>query len=156
MLVRRANAEDASTLTALTQASGAYAGEYRALLDTLSITPQQVERELFFLVEDDHGGTVGYYSLIIDPPAAADHPPAWREAELDLLFVADHAQGGGLGALMFRHMTQQARGHGIARVRIVSHPPAEPFYLRMGCTRIGVEPPHGRVTWERPRLAFDL
>ncbi|MBF6023473.1 GNAT family N-acetyltransferase [Lysobacter niastensis] len=154
MLVRRATAADAATLTALTQASGAYEGEYRSILDGLSITPEQIDRELFFLVEDDHGGTVGYYGLIVG--SAAVDLSGTREAELDLMFVADHAQGGGLGGLLFRHMAQQAREHGIARVRIVSHPPAESFYLRMGATRIGTQPPHGRATWERPVLELRI
>ena len=147
MLVRRAVAPDAQALTDLTQSSTAYAGEYGAILDGLVITPAQVERDLYYLVEDDHGGTVGYYSLIAHDDGLA---------ELDLLFVADHAQGGGLGALLFRHMVMVAREHGFTRVRIVSHPPAEPFYLRMGAQRVGTQPPQGRVTWSRPLLELLL
>jgi GNAT superfamily N-acetyltransferase len=147
MLIRRAVAADAQSLTSLTQASQAYAGEYRAILDGLTITAQQIERELCYLVEDDHGGTVGYYCLI---------PHTDGGAELDLLFVADHAQGGGLGALLFQHMAKTAREAGIERVRIISHPPAEAFYLRQGATRIGTQPPQGRVTWERPLLELPL
>lgn len=147
MLVRRAVAADTQALTDLTQSCSAYAGEYRAILDGLAISPTQIERDLYYLVEDDHGGTVGYYSLIAHDDGLA---------ELDLLFVADHAQGGGLGALLFRHMVKVAREHGFARVRIVSHPPAEAFYLRMGAQRIGTQPARGRVTWERPVLEIRL
>ncbi|HEY5780743.1 MAG TPA: GNAT family N-acetyltransferase [Lysobacter sp.] len=147
MLVRRAVAADAQALTDLTQSSTAYAGEYRAILDGLAITPAQIERDLYYLVEDDHGGTVGYYSLIAHDDGLA---------ELDLLFVADHAQGGGLGALLFHHMATVAREHGFTRVRIVSHPPAEPFYLSMGAQRVGTQPPRGRVSWSRPVLELHL
>ena len=147
MLVRRAVAADAQALTGLTRSSSAYVGQYSAILEGLAITPAQVERDLCYLVEDDHGGTVGYYSLIAHDGGLA---------ELDLLFVADHAQGGGLGALLFRHMVNVAREHGFTRVRIVSHPPAEPFYLRMGARRVGSQPPQGRVTWARPLLELHL
>lgn len=147
MLVRRAVAADAQALTDLTQSSSAYAGEYRAILEGLAITPAQIERDQCYLVEDDHGGTVGYYSLIAHDLGLA---------ELDLLFVADHAQGGGLGALLFRHAVMVAREHGFTRMHIVSHPPAEPFYLRMGAQRVGTQPPQGRVTWSRPLLELRL
>jgi GNAT superfamily N-acetyltransferase len=147
MLVRRAVAVDAQVLTDLTRSSSAYAGEYRAILEDLAITPAQIERDQCYLVEDDHGGTVGSYSLIAHDAGLA---------ELDLLFVADHAQGGGLGALLFRHMIKVAREHGFTRVRIVSHPPAEPFYLRMGAQRVGTLPPSDRVAWERPVLEMRL
>lgn len=147
MLVRRAVAADAQALTDLTQSSSAYAGEYRAILEGLAISPALVERDLYYLVEDDHGGTIGYYSLIAHDDGLA---------ELDLLFVADHAQGGGLGALLFRHMVVVAREHGFDRVRIVSHPPAEEFYLLMGARRVGTQPARGRVTWERPVLEIRL
>mgnify|MGYP003585254064 CR=1 FL=1 len=146
MLVRRAVPADASALTALTQASGAYAGEYRAILDGLAITPQQLAGEACQLVEDDHGGIIGYYCLV----------PHGDDVELDLMFVADHAQGGGIGALLFRHMLKHAHAMGARKVRIVAHPPAEAFYLRMGARRIGTHPPSGRVIWTRPILEIDV
>jgi GNAT superfamily N-acetyltransferase len=146
VLVRRANAADAPALTALTQASGAYRGEHRAILEGLEISAEQVARDECHLVEDDHGGIVGYYSLIV----------SGEDAELDLMFVADHVQGGGLGALLFRHMASVAKARGARRVRIVSHPPAEAFYLRMGAQRVGLKPPDGRVDWARPVLELAL
>ena len=139
--IRRAVAADADALTALTRSSGAYAGVYRVILDGYAITPDQIARdELHVAIAD--GCLLGYYSLVID----AD------DAELDLLFVADAAQGRGVGALLVDHMKQRAGARGARRVRIVSHPPAEAFYLRMGARRIGEQPPRGRVTWSRPLL----
>ena len=141
--IRRAVAADAGTLTALTQASAAYAGAYRAILDGYAITPAQVERDEMHVAIDTDGRMLGYYSLSRDPETGA---------ELDLLFVDDAAQGRGLGALLFAHMRQRAAALGIPRVRIVSHPPSEAFYLRMGAVRVGEQPPRGRVGWSRPVL----
>ena len=141
--IRRAVAADAERLTALTQASGAYAGPFRAILDGYVITPAQIERDEVHVAVDPDGDVLGYYSLVIDPVDGA---------ELDLLFVDDTAQGRGLGALLFAHMRQRADACGVSRVRIVSHPPSESFYLRMGAVRIGEQPPRGRVTWARPLL----
>ena len=142
--ILRAGASDADALTALTHASSAYDGPYRAILDGYAITPAQVERDAIHVAVDDGGALLGYYSLV--------HGGAAQAAELDLLFVADAAQGRGVGALLFAHMRQLARALGVRRVRIVSHPPAAPFYLRMGAVRIGEQPPHGRVGWARPLL----
>jgi GNAT superfamily N-acetyltransferase len=141
--IRRGAAADADALTALTQASRAYDGAYRAILEGYTVTPAQVERDEMHVAIDADGRLLGYYSLVLD---ASD------EAELDLLFVDDAAQGRGLGALLFAHMQKRARMLGLVRVRIVSHPPAERFYLRMGAVRIGEQPPRGRIGWTRPVL----
>ncbi|MGW3728445.1 GNAT family N-acetyltransferase [Streptomyces sp. NPDC000851] len=49
---------------------------------------------------------LGFCALILDPP------------ELDLAFVADDAQGGGIGRLLMEHMIGQARDAGLASVRV--------------------------------------
>lgn len=141
--VRRAIAADADALTALTQASRAYDGPYRAILDGYAVTPAQISRDELHVAIGDDERVVGYYSLVVDGAG---------EAELDLLFVDDTAQGRGIGALLFSHMRQCALACGTRRVRIISHPPSENFYLRMGARRVGEQPPSGRVTWTRPVL----
>ena len=141
--IRRATAADAERLTALTHASRAYDGPYRAILDGYAITPAQVARDEMHVAVDAGDRVLGYYSLVVD---------ATHGAELDLLFVDDAAQGRGLGARLFAHMRERAGARGVARIRIVSHPPSEPFYLRMGAVRIGEQPPRGRVGWTRPVL----
>ncbi|NUS37935.1 MAG: GNAT family N-acetyltransferase [Lysobacter sp.] len=142
--IRRAVGADADALTALTQRSRAYEGRYRAILEGYAITAAQVARDACHAAFDEDGGLLGYYSLVHDRVAG--------DAELDLLFVDDAAQGRGVGALLFAHMRKTARALGAHRVRIVSHPPAEPFYLRMGAVRVGEQPPRGRVAWARPLL----
>ena len=140
LLIRKAIASDAPALTALMHASAAYQGHYAAILDGYAVTPAQIARDLVFLAHE-RDDLWGFYSLTLLP-----------EPELDLMFVADEAQGTGLGRWLIQHLRTIATARGIAAIRIVSHPPAEGFYRRMGAERIGPQPPSGRVSWERPIL----
>jgi GNAT superfamily N-acetyltransferase len=72
------------------------------------------------------------------------------------MFVSDGAQGSGTGRTLFAHMKNVARRRGHTTVVIGAHPPAVPFYERMGAVRCGVSPPLPRVTWERPLLKLEL
>lgn len=138
--LRRAVEADVPALNALMHASRAYDGDYRAMLDGYFVTPAQVARDLVVLAERG-GETLGFYSLIVA-----------GEPELDLMFVADAAQGRDLGRRLFDHMRDQARARGFTSVRIVCHPPALGFYRRMGAVQVGATEPTGRVTWARPIL----
>lgn len=144
ILIRRANPDDAAALTALMHASAAYSGHYASILDGYALTPDQVARDEIFLVESD-AGIAGLFSLTLG-----------GEPELDLMFVADGAQGSGLGALLFDHMKAVARRMGVGTVRIVSHPPALGFYERMGAKRAGTLPPTAKAPWERPILHLSV
>ncbi len=125
--------------------SAAYQGEYARILEGYAVSAEQVQRDLIFLATD--GETVlGFYSL-----ANVDSAP-----ELDLMFVGDKAQGAGVGAALFEHMRNTAHSLGITKIKIVSHPPAERFYTRMGAERIGLKPPSGRVSWPRPILFLEI
>lgn len=141
---RRAGADDLPALNALIQASRAYEGRYRAMLDGYAITAAQADRDLIVLVEAD-GEVAGFYSLIVE-----------GEPELDLMFVADAAQGGGLGARLFGHMRREAMARGMTAVKIVSHPPSVGFYEKMGAHRVGETAPAGRIDWVRPILSLDV
>ena len=90
------------------------------------------------------GAVVGFYSLIMDEP------------ELDLMFVADSEQGTGLGRALFAHMMAEARGMGLAKIKIISNPPARGFYERMGARFVTMSPPVKHVPWERPILVLTL
>lgn len=62
-----------------------------------------------------------------------------------------------MGRLLIEHMTATAARFGLREVRVVSHPPAEPFYRRLGAVRVGTVPPSPPgVTWERPELRFPI
>jgi len=119
----------------------AYQGAYGVILENYALGDTQLHRDQIFLAEADGGEILGFYSLIVE-----------GTPELDLMFVADAAQGTGLGKILFDHMRETARAHRITSVLIVSHPPSVGFYERMGAVRQGMKPPSGRVTWERPIL----
>ncbi|SFW71993.1 GNAT family N-acetyltransferase [Amycolatopsis australiensis] len=140
----RAHPAQAGALTALLHASSAYQGEYASILDGYAVTPGYLEANPAFAAMAD-GELLGFYALLEDPP------------ELDLLFVADAAQGLGIGTRLIAHMLGEARARGMRGVRVVSHPPALAFYLRMGARRTGTVPARPpKIAWDRPELRFDV
>ena len=145
MVIRRALFADAPAINRLMQDSSAYRGEYSAILQGYSVSPEQLAADGMYVLETDTE-ILGFYSLT----NSNDCP------ELDLMFVANNAQGKRIGAMLFEHMKQQAAALGAAQVKIIAHPPAEAFYLRMGAIKVGVKPPSGRVTWTRPVLSLAL
>jgi GNAT superfamily N-acetyltransferase len=144
--IRRAVARDAKRLTRLVRGSRAYEGQYSAMVADYRVGPDYIETHRVFVAvaADEHDNRVlGFYSLVLAPP------------ELDLLFVADGAQGRGIGRLLVAHMKSEARAAGLDRVRVVSHPPAEGFYRSVGAVHTGTvsaNPP--AVVWDRPELEF--
>src|SRR3954471_12359688 len=142
--ISRANPAQAGVLTALMHASSAYQGEYASILDGYAVTPEYIERNPTFtaMTSDE---LVGLYAPLTEPP------------ELDILFVSDDGQGLAIGARLITHMLAEARERKIKSVRVVSPPPASPFYIRMGARRTGTIPPTPpKVRWERPELRFDV
>ncbi|MFD2263288.1 GNAT family N-acetyltransferase [Lacibacterium aquatile] len=145
MQIRRAAVADLPALNGLVQAAKAYEGRYRSILDGYAITAVQVARDLMFLAETPGGQLLGFYSLVTGP-----------EPELDLLFVADAAQGTGLGRALFEHLKATAQAADITRVKIVSHPPSEGFYRKMGAMPVGIKAPTAKATWTRPILELPV
>ncbi|GAA2358872.1 GNAT family N-acetyltransferase [Streptomyces carpaticus] len=143
--IRRALARDAERLTALIQESSAYRGAYASIISGYRVGPEYIERHEVFMAVDASGHLLGFYALVVDPP------------ELDLAFVADEAQGRGVGRLLITHMTGRAAEAGLTEVRVVSHPPSEGFYRSLGAQRVGtVAPSPPKITWERPELRFTI
>ncbi|MFE9676731.1 GNAT family N-acetyltransferase [Streptomyces sp. NPDC006259] len=144
--VRRAVARDAKRLTRLVRGSRAYEGQYAAMVADYRVGRDYIEaHRVFVAVEGDgpDGRVLGFYSLLL------------AAQELDLLFVADEAQGRGIGRLLVAHMESEARAAGLDRVRVVSHPPAEGFYRGVGAVRTGTAPASPpAVGWDRPEFAF--
>lgn len=146
--IRRAVARDAKRLTRLVRGSGAYEGKYASAVAGYRVGPDYIEAHRAFVAvgADEQGGRIlGFYSLVLAPP------------ELDLLFVADEAQGRGIGRLLVAHMRSEARAAGIDRVKVVSHLPAQDFYHRVGAVRSGTalaNPP--AVMWDRPEFEFHI
>lgn len=142
--IRPAAKDDAEALTLLMWRSTAYRGEYVSILDGYVITSQQIAKDIFFVAEQADE-ICGFYSLSVA-----------SEPELDLMFVANSAQGLGIGALLFRHMTEEAGRRGLCAVKIVSHPPSVGFYQTMGAIVIGTKPPTAKATWSRPILSLTI
>ncbi|MFD5394576.1 GNAT family N-acetyltransferase [Streptomyces sp. NPDC127097] len=154
VVIRRAEERDAGRLTRLVRSSRAYEGRYSSMVEGYRVGPDYIAaHRVFVAVEEAAGGADpgeraaervwGFYALMVEP------------AELDLMFVADQAQGYGIGRRLFAHMREEARRAGLDRVRVVSHPPAEGFYRSMGARPVGTvraNPP--AVMWDRPELAF--
>ncbi|MFI9168320.1 GNAT family N-acetyltransferase [Streptomyces lincolnensis] len=141
--IKRAVAQDADRLTRLIQNSAAYRGPYASIISGYRVTTEYIIRHRVFVAVDETERLQGFYALTLKPP------------ELDLAFVADDVQGNGVGRLLIEHMITQARAAGLTEVRVVSHPPAEEFYRRLGAERVGtVAPSPPKVDWERPDLRF--
>ncbi|MEV4502734.1 GNAT family N-acetyltransferase [Streptomyces klenkii] len=145
-MIRRATAADATHLTQLVRGSGAYRGGYAAMVADYEVTAEYVAAHEVYVAEGTDGRLLGFYALLLGPPA-----------ELDLMFVADDAQGLGVGRRLATHMRERARAAGLASVRVVSHPPSEGFYRSVGAVRVGTVPATlPAITWERPELRFAL
>ncbi|MBM7814831.1 GNAT family N-acetyltransferase [Saccharothrix algeriensis] len=143
--IRRADTSDAARLTSLVQRSRAYRGHYASIISGYEVTADYIAGHRVFAAVDAAGAVLGFYALVVEPP------------ELDLAFVADEAQGLGIGRLLIEHMIGEAGRLGLTGVRVVSHPPAEQFYRRLGARRVGtVAPSPPKVTWERAELRFTI
>ena len=142
--IRLATAEDCEALTALMLRSKAYEGQYRRMIENYPVAPAMVAKDEVWAVEKG-GELVGFYRLDLE------------NADLDLMFVDDAAQGGGLGRAIFDHMKAFAARSGLSQVRIVAHPPAADFYRRMGAADVGVSSAKTPDGWDRPilKLAID-
>ncbi|GGP45142.1 GNAT family N-acetyltransferase [Streptomyces sindenensis] len=146
VVIRRAVARDADRLTRLVRTSRAYEGPYAPMVAGYRVGPDYIEaHRVFVAVDDTTGQILGFYALLLDPP------------ELDLMFVADAAQGLGIGRLLAAHLCEEARSAGLTGVRIVAHPPAEGFYRSIGAEHVGTvraNPP--AVMWDRPELLLPV
>ncbi|MFF2729464.1 GNAT family N-acetyltransferase [Streptomyces sp. NPDC058008] len=143
--IRRAVARDARRLTRLVTRSRAYEGPYAPMVAGYKVGPDYIEAHAVHVAVDGDGRVLGFYALITSPP------------ELDLMFVADDAQGRGIGRLLVAHLRDEARRAGLGAVRVVAHPPAEGFYRRVGAERTGTvaaRPP--AVMWDRPELLLTV
>lgn len=97
MSVRRATARDAKRLTGLIRSSSAYEGPYAPMIAGYRVGPDYIETHRVFLASAPDGRLLGFYALLLAPP------------ELDLMFVADAAQGLGVGRRLINHMKEEAR-----------------------------------------------
>ncbi|MGW9177610.1 GNAT family N-acetyltransferase [Streptomyces decoyicus] len=150
--IRRAVGRDAGRLTRLVRSSRAYEGRYASMVAGYRVGPDYIEAHRVFVAVEEIPGdegpgerVLGFYSLLVEA------------AELDLMFVSDQAQGYGIGRRLVEHMRGEARRAGMGGVRVVSHPPAEGFYLSVGARPVGTVPANPpAVMWDRPELVFPV
>lgn len=103
VLLRPARATDAERLTELVRTSPAYAGEYRRIVAGVTVTAEQLARDVA-IVAERAGAVLGFYILTLNDGPAAGSPDAARPPELDLLFVDPAAQGAGVGRQLMAHL----------------------------------------------------
>ncbi len=147
--LRDARPSDCPTLTNIVRTSSAYAGPYRVMVAPLAIDVAYLTANPARVCVDDRDRAVGFASLLLPGRGAAG------EAELDYMFVDDPWQRRGIGRALMSDVIAISQRLGIARIHIVSHPPAEPFYLSVGAVRVGEVAPTGRITWPRPLLRIN-
>lgn len=149
--IRRAEAADAATLTAIAldaKRHWDYPEEWIALwTPSLTITPAFISAHDVFVAACG-GQMAGFYSLV----------SARARWELDHLYVRPAHMGRGIGRRLFRHAARRlhVRAPGVT-LFIEADPHAEPFYLRMGATRVGeIARDWQGLTRVLPELAFSV
>lgn len=144
--LRPARPAEAAGLSTLALRSKAVWGYDAAFLEAcraeLTVTPAMIEAGGLTVAERD-GRILGLSRVEIGSDGTA---------EILLLFVEPGQLRGGIGRGLFAEMEATARAAGAVRLCCGADPGAEPFYRRMGMTRIGEEP-SGSIPGRRlPRL----
>jgi GNAT superfamily N-acetyltransferase len=148
--LRDARPAGCPTLTNIVRTSSAYDGPYRVMVAPLAIDAAYLAANPTRVCVDDQDAAVGFASLLLPGRGTAG------EAELDYMFVDDRWQRRGIGRTLVSDAIASSRQRGITRIHIVSHPPAEPFYISVGAVRVGQIAPTGRITWPRPLLQITM
>lgn len=130
LILRRARADEADTLSNLALAAKAHWGYDEAFIEAcraeLTFAPADVERR-HIVVADVDGVVTGFYSVDGEPPVG----------ELGNLWVRPDEIGTGLGRMLWDDALTTAAAAGFEYLDIDSEPFAEGFYLRMGAERVG-------------------
>jgi GNAT superfamily N-acetyltransferase len=94
--------------------------------EELAITPEFIAANDTFLA-CSNGKTVGFHALV-------QEAQSWR---LEHLWILPEHMGQGFGRRLFAHAAAYAAESGALFLAIEADPNAEPFYQRMGATRVG-------------------
>ncbi len=149
MIIRRASANDAATLSEIAHDAKRYWGYPAHWIkhweSELTISSEFVAANDVYLLEND-GEVRGFYALVV-----RNH-----KAELEHLWVAPKHIGTGVGKELFLHAMKRAAGGDISEVQITADPNAEGFYQKMGAHRIGdVRADMDNKPRTVPRLSID-
>lgn len=145
-----ATVAETAELTAMVRTSAAYSGDYHVMVANQTIDATYIGRHATRVARGPDGEILGFASLQVPGRGGPG------EGELDFMFVADSAQGLGIGRLLIDDVRAVATGLGLRRVHIVSHPPSAGFYRRCGARDVAVIEPYGRIGWSRPHLVLDV
>jgi GNAT superfamily N-acetyltransferase len=102
--------------------SGRWAEQLRAHPDAIELPPEQIERGLVRVAEQE-GAIVGFATLL---------PPLDGVCELDAIFVEPVLMGTGIGRSLIDDVMAIARRAGAIAVEVVANPDAWAFYERVG------------------------
>jgi len=148
---RRARPGDAAALTQIALAAkqswgypDAWMAQWRP---DLAIAPGYIDSWPVWVAELE-GTMAGFLGLVREDGR-------WQ---LEHLWVLPAFHGRGLGRALFAEAVKQARAVGAAELCIKSDPNAEPFYLKMGAVRTGLEVYEllGKIRREVPQLTYRL
>ena len=132
MTIGKAKLADAATLTGIAFAAKRHWGYPESWIrrweSDLTITSCYLASNPAFVATHEDQ-PVGFCALKIGE----------EEAFLDHLWVLPSDMGKGVGRALFQHAMKTAGSSGARRVKVVSDPHAEAFYLRMGAVVYGRE-----------------
>jgi GNAT superfamily N-acetyltransferase len=92
----------------------------------LTITPEFIQENQVFVIEDE-GGVKGFYALCV----------AGSKAELEHMWVTPAFIGTGIGKELFLDAMDRATALKVNEIELSADPNAAGFYKRMGATKIG-------------------
>jgi GNAT superfamily N-acetyltransferase len=147
LVIRRAHAGDAQTLTRIARSAKAHWGyspqQVQAWRAELEVSMASLQWAPTFVGEIS-GTVAGFYQLRVDTD-----PPL-----LDHLWVEPAHMGLGLGSALVRHALALLAADGISELAIDADPHAEGFYLGLGARRVGeiAAPLAGQPDRVRPQL----
>lgn len=150
--IRPARPEEAAALSALSLRSKAHWGydaEFMArCVAVLTVDPLAIAEGRIFVAADGEDRALGVAGIEARDEAGV--------CEVERLFVAPEAMGGGIGRALFERLVAWMKQHGYTRLMILSDPQAEAFYRRCGALRLGMAPSDAIPGRALPRLAYTL
>jgi N-acetylglutamate synthase-like GNAT family acetyltransferase len=128
--IRRANPNDADTLTSIAHAAKRHWGYPEHWIERwkpdLTITSEFISaNEVFVGVVD--GEIIGCCALVVGDDLS----------ELEHMWIRPEYMGSGVGRKLFAHVTSRAKSRKLHELELTADPNATGFYERMGAVRIG-------------------
>jgi maltose O-acetyltransferase len=123
MHIRKALAEDAQELTRIAFAAKSYwnypEAYYKVWEAELTISPDYIRNNDVYLVSEDDGGIIGFYSVV-----------EWKgDTYLDHNFIDPRFLKQGIGSNLMKHLIEMQREKGIRIINILVDPNAAGFMI---------------------------